>query len=1000
MFSLTCIARSIFGTRTSSVRKARRAVALNGIENLEGRQLMAARLMLTELHLPAQEVQTGARANLGSFRLTNPAITPVWASSLKFTAATGTDGTIENSLSSIRIYADMNGNGTFDNHDFAVAKTNDPLNGGTIRIPKSNKLRVTKNHPVTLGVDGIIADEPDSNYLGLSPSGITANRRHGKPVKPSEMSVTLLNSPGLAHIIEPPLETEPQVVMAFAGPGTATAGGNLTYMIGVFNIGQATAHDMTVTYEVPNGLSFTNASSGNFLLQGNLLTGKIASLEAGAQIQLDLHFHVNSDAVGQITSNVDIEGSDILPVTAGSSVTTTIKQPETQKAVLTVSMLASQLTVPPGDFVQYTGTIQNTGSATANQVNLSDTVPAGLMFEPSISSNGSLLVGNHVQTPNFELAPGQMKEFFIGFRVSSNLAQGTVITNSVIVGANNAPFVTSNTANISIVGTPPQNYLTLTTAAKAMASEDTVVQNQKNVPVFTGEFYAAADSGSPKDILVTGLSLTGTGLGNGQHYTFWVDTDGDFKVDTIVQTGVTSNSNSVDFTNLKNGGYVVPAEETVRWEIHTDINSSASGNLHMTSVVSTTAEELSTGTPLRASQTPIVNNGVTGTNYTIRNQGDLYVTKDTTPIREQYGLLGSTVILGRLRFHAKFEAIAVTDLHFTTVAGLGQSIDRIELYKGLSQTAFASATIGAAGADEVPHIYNGQPAETLVAQMEYRQLVISDNQDEIVTIVARLKTDVAGGKINEPLQFVIVSTPVSNNSTGEGAIRARGDVSSNNLLANNGNATADGEVFIGRLTPAPTNQDILTGIQVTTASMITAVTNANPDGQSSNSIPSGKSRAVGQFKFTAAPNNNSKNGLNKVRIDELPLILAITGREVDADRVFFYNKADAITHVQGHLVDANGNTLQGMVKDGLYGMVITTSDDISRFIEQGTDQTFVVELDINVPSSPPIGSASLQVSLDTSKIKWTSLDNSAATTASYVGLKLADSIVKSTLYQS
>ena len=87
---------------------------------------------------------------------------------------------------------------------------------------------------------------------------------------------------------------------------------------------------------------------------------------------------------------------------------------------------------------------------------------------------------------------------------------------------------------------------TLTVAVKAIGTSDTAVSNAKNVNLIRFEVRA----GEAEDILFTKAifeSKSGS-LANANNYALWVDSDGDSKVDTVLEDGVASQTSQITFS--------------------------------------------------------------------------------------------------------------------------------------------------------------------------------------------------------------------------------------------------------------------------------------------------------------------------------------------------------------------------------------------------------------------------------------------------------------------
>ncbi len=575
---------------------------------------------------------------------------------------------------------------------------------------------------------------------------------------------------------------------------------------------------------------------------------------------------------------------------------------------------------------------------------------------------------------------------------------------------------------------------TLTIAVKNIGTTDTSVSNAKNVNFLRFE----ARAGEAEDILYTKSvfeSASGS-LNNGQNYSLWVDTDGDGKVDTILEDGVASQSSQITFADMAGGGYVIPAEETVLFEVHADIASSLTNNdLQLRFATGSTvtyieAEELDDGSALsglRLNNTcsttcDIIVTTTASQVWILVTQGDLFVTKDTAPLRNRQllgGALGEAIL--RIQLHAENESIDVTDLQFNSSGSTVISLDRLELFKEGETTPFALATIGGCGNDDVLTIWKGSSTRAFCANMENRQLVVAEGADLDVIVRPRMKTDVGGATSNDTIQFFVTPQAVSNESSGSGAVRARGDESSNNLIANNGNTAANGEVFIGLTAPASGN-GLISGVQnQSVLAKVTSITNANPD-PNGTAVPTGRSD-IGQFKFSAAAHGNSKDGLNDWVLSGVVFNVNATNLLISSGTWLLFNKADAtITHTCTPRTLSNGAVRIYSGSYFVHCLDLITDDAangrglVNTEIDQGTDATFVLQANVTNPQVAANSTSTLQISLQNfdqlsritfattdastaSHISWQDLDGDS-TNPFFTWIEYPDTTVKSTSYQS
>ncbi len=571
----------------------------------------------------------------------------------------------------------------------------------------------------------------------------------------------------------------------------------------------------------------------------------------------------------------------------------------------------------------------------------------------------------------------------------------------------------------------------LTVAVKGIGTVDTAVRNSKNINLLRFE----ARAGEAKDILLTKATFAAQSgsLANGQNYTLWVDSDSDGKVDTNLQAGVTSQNSKISFNQLQGGGFVVPKEKTVVFEVHSDVASSLTNNWLMLRFSTgdsdfIEAEEADRGSGLSgiklngtcSSSCDIIATTTDSQAYKLVSQGNLYVSKDTTPLRSRQllgGALGDSVL--RLNVRGEFEDIDVTDLQITSSGSTASAVDRLELYKEGATSPFASATIGGCGSDDVLTRTNDTTVATFCAKMQARQLVVPKGTDVKVLVKPRMKTDVDGAFSNQTVQLFISKQAVSNNATGSGAVRARGDQSSNNLTANGGDTSATGEVFIGLTSAAASNTDIVGSYNSSVLSKILTIANANPDANGTN-VPTGVAD-IGQFKISAAPNSNSKNGLNKAVLSGVVFNVNATNVAIDTTTFKFFNKANSTVTATCTPKTTSSVTISGSASGSFVVFCGSlTSSSVNTSIDQGTDQTFVIQANVTNAKVSSTSTSTLQVSLQNfdnvsrtafgpgstqSHLIWIdqdsdSLGSGTTTTAAFTWVEYPETTVKSTSYQS
>lgn len=531
--------------------------------------------------------------------------------------------------------------------------------------------------------------------------------------------------------------------------------------------------------------------------------------------------------------------------------------------------------------------------------------------------------------------------------------------------------------------------------SKSMPTADTVVRNQKDVVL--QRFEARAQS----DIVLTRAVFEAQqgSLANAKNYALWVDTDDNGVVDTILQDGVSPKEDVVVFQPSAFGdGFYIPNEKSIVFEVHADIAASAapgSAKLQLKFATSNadylSAKRASDGKPLFRIQTDGVCDfdcGITvvtipSTVYTIRSHGDLFVTKDSTPVRSRQllgGTLGDSIL--KVQFRAEYEPISPISIRFTAVGDGVSSVDSLELYQIGETEPVALATKGACG---------DYPAQFCTGSQKI--FTVAEGSDHDLIIRPRMKSDVDGA---------ISGGDITLSLDAPDSVVAVGEFSSNTLLINSADASDEGRVFIGSATPAA-HHSITGNKNVVVLSKIASITNADPNADGT-AVPSGTQRAIGQFKFATLAAANLKNGANKWTLTDIMFDVEAINVDLDPDSFRLFNKADPTVVTSCEIVDEDGSSLLHVACFNIDQSSIISS------IDPSSDVTFV--LSATVRNSQVVSSAisSLQVSLSNfsnalveglasglNHIRWIDLD-AAPGSGGIFWIEYPDTIVRGTVY--
>ncbi len=540
---------------------------------------------------------------------------------------------------------------------------------------------------------------------------------------------------------------------------------------------------------------------------------------------------------------------------------------------------------------------------------------------------------------------------------------------------------------------------TLSITERTLGTTDTVVENAQDVALLRFEITA----GKAEDIFLTQLVIKADSgsLVDGSDYTLWVDSDDDGTPDTILESGrgcegtcngavETTGTDEVPFDDFAGGGFTIPAEETVMFEVHADIAGSLNRNelaigldTNQSNVVE--AEEADDGTNLacitadgtnitgacssgQTAQIAIVT--ATSKVFNLRNQGSLYVTKDSVSTRSRQLLAGEQgeAIL-RLELRAEDEPIDVTRLIFTNSGAtrVSQDINRLRLFREGESTSFASATV-----DNCNNISTDIPANSFCAVMESQQLVVAEGDREDVLVLPQMKSDEEGAlQTNTGSIRLLVHTVTNsgvegttNATTGTGSVTARGFESSNVLLRPDTDTTQEGELFVGASTPG-TEAIIVGNRNDVVLAKIISIEDTNPAADGTN-IPQGLSKTIAQFKFSAATNNNTQNsGRNKATLSGVIFQVSATNVMFDASEFDLYNLNDQNQQISCTSYNSAGTSINAGIGSGsmLVECVHTGTDGVDFSLDSGESITLVLEGDITNAQVSSTAGSSLTVSL-------------------------------------
>jgi len=484
------------------------------------------------------------------------------------------------------------------------------------------------------------------------------------------------------------------------------------------------------------------------------------------------------------------------------------------------------------------------------------------------------------------------------------------------------------------------------------------------------------------------IAATGSLL-YGQNYELLVDSNND-GIFELIQASARVQSNMLSFENFLVGGIYLPVGVTLPLMVRTDLlpNTGAVklGLAFATSLPEyvqaqgyedgLTAEGIETNGVCASSSCFIRVNTQGTTTIDVGEQGSLFISQDTLPVRSRIILAGSSSQqLLRLRLRAVREDIDVT---FLSIEGVPSTIDSLKL------SLLVPGDLGTSLPSPIASASRSQcatlAADRVCVRFSSRQVVVRPSEEMVLAVTADALSDTLGGTSGQ------TATLKLNVATGTlHAAEAAGTSSSKTLSQNDNDGTDEGEIFIGRTTVG--GNTAITGVTHDIA-LASIGTIANAGVASASSIPSGN-QSFGSFRFSALTNTNTQNGTNTARLTKLIFQVSAQNVEIESGSFRLRNASDPAS-----TVTCSGNQTTGTI-------TVTCSSLSGIAVEIDSGLSLILELVGNVTNTQiNAGASSLSVSLPT--LGQRSITNSVTWTdgiTSFSWVDILETIITSTLYQ-
>ncbi|MEM7533324.1 MAG: CARDB domain-containing protein [Chloroflexota bacterium] len=365
----------------------------------------------------------------------------------------------------------------------------------------------------------------------------------------------------------------------------------INYRVDYHNVGNISANDVVITATLPAALTYqstTNKSGFVAQVSGNTVVWRkpvVASNEAG---ELFVTLHVPDTMVGGETIvnavQVSLDGVETNYTNNTGSDTRTV-QPQTRDLSVDKTLLAGD--VRPDESITYTIAYQNAGNSPANNVVITDQLPAGitLVGEQNLggfvtSTLGSTMTGTQVIWQKTSVAAGESGLITLTVHIDKNAVPGSVVTNVVRTASSDDDINIANNVD-TVIATLLDPIVDVSVSQSMAAGNETlgnhmtyrlVYQNNDNSPAANVVVTATVPAHTSYLSSTNSISATMSPVINGSQLVW--------SLGTISGTGYSNNSGWMEYTVLLSADAPVDTSLVAMADISTSYPESDDTNNH------------------------------------------------------------------------------------------------------------------------------------------------------------------------------------------------------------------------------------------------------------------------------------------------------------------------------------------------------------------------------------------------------------------------------------
>ncbi|MCW2120516.1 Ig-like domain-containing protein, partial [Flavobacterium sp. 7A] len=325
-------------------------------------------------------------------------------------------------------------------------------------------------------------------------------------------------------------------------------GENITFLVTATNNGPSDATGINIVDKLPSGYSLVSATPNKGTYTATNGLWNVGGLTNTSTATLTVVAKIN--AAGNYTNTAEVtkvDQADPNGIVHGNNTPSEIDQSDITIVPVEIVDLVTTKTVDKsnpnqGDIVKYTLTVVNKGPSTATGVNLTDNLPAGLVYVSHFATGGTVNTYSGGLWTIGNINIGSSAILVIDARVT---AAGTVAQTPIV---NTATAASGNESDPTTVGDDLTEPITVTSSD--LVTEKTVSNsNPSETETITYTIKVTNNGPSPAtavrvtDILPIGVTYIGNNLGGDYNYGSGLWTVGDIAVGAtkVLNIDVTPN---------------------------------------------------------------------------------------------------------------------------------------------------------------------------------------------------------------------------------------------------------------------------------------------------------------------------------------------------------------------------------------------------------------------------------------------------------------------------